>query len=54
MLLMEVPKFWKIVEVPKFPIKMKNFKTFCMAQTTSPLKEIIQFPPDKSFLRPQN
>ena len=30
---------------------MENFKTFCMAQTMSPLKEVIQPPPDKSFLR---
>ena len=29
---------------------MKNFKTFCLAQTANRLKEIIQPPPDKSFL----
>ena len=32
-------------------IKMKNFKTFYESQTATCLKEIIQLPPDRSFLR---
>ena len=48
---MEVSKCWKIVEFPKISIKMKNFKTFSMSQTASRLEEIIQSPPNKSFLR---
>ena len=38
-LLMEVSKRWKIVE-----LKWKMFKTFYDAQAASCLKEIIQFP----------
>ena len=47
MLLMDVSKWWKIVEFPKILIKMKSFKTFYVAQTTSHLKEIIQIPSTK-------
>ena len=42
MLLMEVSKFWNIVEFPKLSIKMENFKTFYEAQTESRFQEIIQ------------
>ena len=42
MLLMEVLKYWKIVEFPKTSIKMKNFKIFCQVQIASRPKEIIQ------------
>ena len=35
-------KCWKIVEFPKISIKMKNCKTFCKAETTSRLNEIIK------------
>ena len=44
MLLMEITKCWKIFEVQKISIKMKNFKIFCEAQTESRLKQIIQSP----------
>ena len=44
--LMELLKCWKRVEFPKISIKMKNFKTFCKAQTASRLMEIVQ-PPTK-------
>ena len=42
---MEVSKCWKIVELPKILIKMKNCKTFYEAKTAICLKEIIQPPP---------
>ena len=32
----------KIVEFSKVSIKMKNYKTFCKAETASRLKKIIQ------------
>ena len=35
----------KIVEFSKISIKMKNYKTFCKAQTANPLKKFIQSPP---------
>ena len=35
-------KYWKIVEISKISIKIKNFKTFYEAQTASQIKEIIQ------------
>ena len=44
MLLMEVSKYWKIVEFPKISFKMKYFKILYEAQTASRLKEIIQRP----------
>ena len=51
MLLMEVSKYWHMVEFP-IKIKMKNFKTFYEDQTLSRLQEAIQpTTPDKSFLR---
>ena len=37
-----ISKCWKIVEFPKISIKMKNCKTFCKAETTSRLNEIIK------------
>ena len=42
MLLMEVSKYWKTVELPKSLIKKKSFKIFYMAQKASRRKEIIQ------------
>ena len=39
-----ISKCWKIVEFPKISIKMKNCKTFCEAETTSRLNEIIKPP----------
>ena len=47
----EVPKWRKIAEFPKTSVKIKIFETFYEAQIVSRLKEIIQPPPDKSFLR---
>ena len=35
----------KIVEFSKISIKMKNYKTFCKAQTAKRLKKFIQSPP---------
>ena len=43
-LLMEVSKWWKIAEIPKISIKIKNFKTLYETQRAGRLKEIIQFP----------
>ena len=42
----------KIVEFSKISIKMKNYKTFCKAQTANRLKKFIQshLPPDKTLL----
>ena len=53
---MEVSKCWKIVEITKISIKMKNCNTFYEVQKTSRLNEIIQSPPthlpsDKILLR---
>ena len=42
---MEVSKCWKIIELPKDSLKMKNCKTLYKAQTASRLKEVIQPPP---------
>ena len=44
MLLIELSKYWNIVEFPKISIKLKNFKTFYEALMASRLKEIIQPP----------
>ena len=43
---MELSKFWRRVEFPKIPIKIKNCKTFCETQTARRLKGIVQ-PPTK-------
>ena len=53
---MEVSNCWKIVEITKISIKMKNCNTFYEVQKTSRLNEIIQsspthFPSDKILLR---
>ena len=53
---MEVSKCWKIVEITKISIKMKDCNTFYEVQKTSRLNEIIQsspthFPSDKILLR---
>ena len=48
---MKVKKKLKIVEFPKISIKIKNVKTFYESLTAICLKEVIQPPPDKNFLR---
>ena len=45
MLLMEVSKCWKTVELPKILIEKKSFKIFYMAQAARRRKEIIQSSP---------
>ena len=54
MLWMEVSKWWKISDIPKISIKMRNCKTFYKVETVIPLKEILQSshnpPPSDSIL----
>ena len=55
-LLLKVSKYWKIVELRKISINLKNCKTFYETQMASRFKEIIQplltrIPPEKIFLR---
>ena len=55
-LFLKVSKYWKIVELRKISINLKNCKTFYETQTASRFKEIIQplltrIPPEKIFLR---
>ena len=52
---MEVSKCWKITELPKDSLKMKNCKTRYKAQTASRLKEVIEPPPTHSHqINPHN
>ena len=41
-LLLKVSKYWKIVEIRKISINLKNCKTFYETQTASHFKKIIQ------------
>ena len=41
-LLLKVSKYWKIVELRKISINLKNCETFYETQTASRFKEIIQ------------
>ena len=47
--MIEVSKWWKIVEFSKISIKTKSCKTFCKAQTASRLKKTIQPTPNHPF-----